>query len=88
MRDFASLLWQIEVAVANGKASEQACCEAGLLSKRTYRWQKEYCGLKVAQPNIHRTQKKGRSRCSAHLLDCTERIDSSYFFFSSDAGRA
>jgi len=44
-----NLLRQIEVAVANGKATEQACREAGIVEQTYYRWRKEYGGLQVDQ---------------------------------------
>jgi len=44
-----NLLRQIEVAVANGKATEQSCREAGIVEQTYYRWRKEYGGLHVDQ---------------------------------------
>jgi transposase-like protein len=44
-----SLLRQIEVAVANGKATPQACRDAGITDQSYYRWRKEYGGLKLDQ---------------------------------------
>ena len=38
---------QIEVAMANGKSTPQACKEAGIHTQTYYRWRKEYGGLKV-----------------------------------------
>jgi hypothetical protein len=40
-----NLLRQIEVAVANGKSTEDACREAGIVEQTYYRWRKEYGGL-------------------------------------------
>ena len=40
---------QVEVAVANGKSTPQACKEAGIHTQTYYRWRKEYGGLKVEQ---------------------------------------
>ena len=40
---------QIEVAVANGKTTVQACKEALITEQTYYRWQREYGGLKVDQ---------------------------------------
>jgi len=42
-----SLLRQIEVAVASGKATPQACGEAGITEQTYYRWRKEYGGLRL-----------------------------------------
>ena len=44
-----TLLRQIEVGVANGKSTPQACKEAGIHTQTYYRWRKEYGGLKVEQ---------------------------------------
>ena len=44
-----SLLRQIEVAVANGKGTPQACRDAGITDQSYYRWRKEYGGLKLDQ---------------------------------------
>ena len=44
-----TLLRQIEVAVANGKTTPQACKEAEITQQTYYRWRKEYGGLKLDQ---------------------------------------
>jgi transposase-like protein len=44
-----NLLRQIEVAIANGKTTPQACKEAGIAEQSYYRWRKEYGGLQVDQ---------------------------------------
>ena len=44
-----NLLRQIEVAVANGKSTEHACRDAGIVEQTCYRWRKEYGGLQVDQ---------------------------------------
>ena len=44
-----ALLRQIEVAIANGKLTPQACREAGIKEQSYYRWRKEYGGLQVDQ---------------------------------------
>jgi putative transposase len=44
-----NLLRQIEVAVANGKTTSQACKEAEITEQTYYRWRKEYAGLQVDQ---------------------------------------
>jgi putative transposase len=43
------LLRQIEVAVANGKTTAQACKEAEIVEQTYFRWRKEYGGLQVDQ---------------------------------------
>jgi putative transposase len=47
--EIVNLLRQVEVAVANGKSTPQACKEAGIVEQTYYRWRKEYGGLKVDQ---------------------------------------
>ncbi|HTV65418.1 MAG TPA: IS3 family transposase [Bryocella sp.] len=44
-----TLLRQIEVEVANGKSTPQACRDAGITDQTYYRWRKEYGGLKLDQ---------------------------------------
>ena len=44
-----NVLRQIEVAIANGKTTPQACKEGGVTEQTFYRWRKEYGGLKVDQ---------------------------------------
>ena len=44
-----NLLRQIELAVANGKATAVACKVAGIVEKTYFRWRKEYGGLQVDQ---------------------------------------
>jgi putative transposase len=44
-----NLLRQIEVAIANGKPTPQACKEAEITVQTYYRWRKEYGGLKLDQ---------------------------------------
>jgi len=44
-----NLLRQIEVEIANGKSTPQACKEAEITQQTYYRWRKEYGGLKLDQ---------------------------------------
>src|ERR1700689_5938019 len=44
-----TLLRQIEVGIANGKPTPQACKEAEITMQTYYRWRKEYGGLKLDQ---------------------------------------
>ncbi len=44
-----NLLRQIEVEIANGKTTPQACKEAEITEQTYYRWRKEYGGLKLDQ---------------------------------------
>jgi putative transposase len=44
-----NLLRQVEVEIANGKTTPQACKEAEITVQTYYRWRKEYGGLKLDQ---------------------------------------
>ena len=44
-----NLLRQIEVAVASGKTTAQACKEAEIVERTYFRWRKEYGGLQIDQ---------------------------------------
>ena len=44
-----NLLRQIEVEIANGKTTAQACKEAEITQQTYYRWRKEFGGLKLDQ---------------------------------------
>ena len=49
LEQVVNLLRQIEVAVANGKTTAQACKEAEMLERTYFRWRKEYGGLQIDQ---------------------------------------
>jgi putative transposase len=44
-----TLLRQVEVELANGKTTPQACKEAEITGQTYYRWRKEFGGLKLDQ---------------------------------------
>lgn len=44
-----NLLRQIEVGIANGKPTPQACKEAEITQQTYYRWRKEYSGMDKRQ---------------------------------------
>ena len=44
-----TLLRQIEVGIANGKPTPQACKEVEITQQTYYRWRKEFGGLKLDQ---------------------------------------
>jgi putative transposase len=52
----------VEVAVANGKSTPQACREAGITEQTHYRWRKEYGGLKLEQAKRLKELEKENSR--------------------------
>ncbi len=57
-----TLLRQIEVAVANGKTTPQACKEAEVTEQTYYRWRKEHGRLKLDQAQRRgRVARSGRS---------------------------
>ena len=57
-----TLLRQIEVSISNGKATPQACNEAGIPVQTYYRWRKEYGGLKLEQAKRMKELEKENSR--------------------------
>jgi putative transposase len=57
-----TLLRQIEVAVANGKTTPQACKEAEITAQTYYRWRKEYGGLKLDQAKRLKELEKENSK--------------------------
>ena len=44
-----TLLRQVEVELANGKTTPQACKEAEITAQTYYRWRKEFGGLRLDQ---------------------------------------
>jgi transposase-like protein len=57
-----SLLRQIEVGIANGKTTPQACKEAEITQQTYYRWRKEYGGLKLDQAKRLKELEKENSK--------------------------
>lgn len=57
-----TLLRQIEVEIANGKTTPQACRDAQITVPTFYRWRKEYGGLKLDKPTDLRN---GRGRTAS-----------------------
>ena len=57
-----TLLRQVEVAVAHGKGTPQACTEAAMTEQTYDRWRKEYGGLKLAQATRLKALEKENSR--------------------------
>jgi putative transposase len=45
--EIVTLLRQIEVEIANGKTTPQACRDAQITVQTFYRWRKEYGGLSL-----------------------------------------
>ena len=57
-----TLLRQIEVGIANGKTTPQACKEAEITVQTFYRWRKEYGGLKLDQAKRLKDLEKENSK--------------------------
>jgi len=53
---------QIEVAIATGKTTPQACKEAQISAQTYYRWRKEYGGLKLDQAKRLKELEKENSK--------------------------
>ena len=64
-----TLLRQIEVAVANGKTTPQACKEAEVTEQTYYRWRKEYGGLKLDQARRLKELEKANARLKRVVAD-------------------
>ena len=64
-----ALLRQIEVTIANGKLTPQACREAGIKEQSYYRWRKEYGGLKLEQARRLKELEKENSRLRRLVTD-------------------
>jgi len=64
-----TLLRQIEVAVANGKTTPQACKEAEVTEQSYYRWRKEYGGLKLNQARRLKELEKENARLKRVVAD-------------------
>jgi putative transposase len=56
------LLRQIEVEVANGKTTPQACRDAEITAQTSYRGRKEFGGLKLDQAKRLKALEKENSR--------------------------
>ena len=57
-----NLLRQIEVEIANGKTTPEACRDAGIKAHTYYRWRKEFGGLKLDQAKRLKELEKENSR--------------------------
>ena len=64
-----TLLRQIEVAVANGKTTPQACKDAEVTEQTYYRWRKEYGGLKLDQARRLKELEKENARLKRVVAD-------------------
>ena len=60
--EIVTVLRQVEVALANGKPTPQACREAEISEQTYYRWRKEYGGLKLEQAKRFKELEKENAR--------------------------
>jgi putative transposase len=60
--EIVAVLRQVEVSMANGKTTPQACRESGITEQTYYRWRKEYGGLKLEQAKRLKELEKENSR--------------------------
>ena len=57
-----NLLRQVEVEIANGKTTPQACRDAKITVQTYYRWRKEFGGLKLDQAKRLKELERENSR--------------------------
>ena len=57
-----NILRQIEVEIANGKTTPQACRDAQITVQTYYRWRKEFGGLKLGQAKRLKEMEKENAR--------------------------
>jgi putative transposase len=60
--EIVTVLRQVEVSIANGKGTPQACRESGITEQTYYRWRKEYGGLKLEQAKRLKELERENSR--------------------------
>jgi transposase-like protein len=64
-----SLLRQIEVSMAAGKALPVACRDSGISQQSYYRWRKEYGGLELDQAKRMKDLEKENARLKRLVAD-------------------
>jgi len=64
-----NLLRQMEVEVANGQATPQACRDAGIHTPTYSRWRKEFGGLKLEQAKRLKELEKENSRLKGWVAE-------------------
>jgi putative transposase len=57
-----NLLRQVEVEIANGKTTPQACRDAEITTQMYYRWRREFGGLKLDQAERMKELEKENNR--------------------------
>ena len=63
-----TLLRQVEVELANGKTTPQACKEAEITAQTYYRWRKEFGGLKLERSVVSLSTAPAAGRHAALIL--------------------
>jgi putative transposase len=66
-----TMLRQIEVSIANGKPTPQACKEAEITVQTFYRWRKEYGGLQVDQAKKFKDLQRENVQLRRAIADLT-----------------
>ena len=66
-----TMLRQIEVSIANGKTTPQACKEAEITVQTFYRWRKEYGGLQVEQAKKMKDLQKENTQLRRAIAELT-----------------
>ena len=72
-----NLLRQIEVAVANGKTTAQACKEAEIVEQTYFRWRKEYGGLQIDQAKRLKELEQENAKLKRLVANLTRRCSDS-----------
>jgi len=67
-----TMLRQIEVGIANGKTTPQACKEAAITVQTFYRWRKEYGGLKMDQAKRMKELEKENGKLKRLVADLSK----------------
>ena len=68
-----TLLRQVEVEIANGKTTPQACKEAAITVQTYYRWRKEYGGLKLDQAKRMKELERENAKLKRLVVGRTDR---------------
>lgn len=68
-----TLLRQVEVEIANGKTTPQACKEAAITVQTYYCWRKEYGGLKLDQAKRMKELERENAKLKRLVVGRTDR---------------
>jgi transposase len=67
-----TMLRQIEISIANGKTTPQACKEAAVTVQTFYRWRKEYGGLKMDQAKRRKELEKENGKLKRRVEELAQ----------------